>query len=98
MRDGHVTMLGGGLIHPVLFRLGLRVLFGAVQRRIGDYAGNRDGMRDVISKLDGVALNLPSAAFRCSQFVFIGIIAFFKAARESPRFLMCILCSVLCSC
>lgn len=81
-------MLGGVLIHAVLFRLGLRVFFRAVQCGVGDYAGNRNCMTDMIAELEGVALDLPSAAFRRSQLVLIGGVALLQAARERPRFLM----------
>jgi hypothetical protein len=32
---------------------------------VGDYAGNRDPVSDVVSELYGVALDLPSRAFGC---------------------------------
>jgi hypothetical protein len=88
-------MFGGVLIHAVLFRLGLRIFFRAVQRGVGDYAGYRDGMSDMISELDGIALDLPSGAFCGSKLVLIGIVAFLKATRERARFLVCSFCCVL---
>jgi hypothetical protein len=88
-------MLGGVLIDTVLFRLGLRVFFRAVQCSVGDYAGNRNCMTDMIAELEAVALDLPSAAFRRSKLVFIGVVALLKAARERPRFLMGSFCFVL---
>jgi hypothetical protein len=60
-----MTMLGGVLIDAVLFRLFLRVFLHAVQCGVGDYAGKRDPVSDVVSELYGVALDLPSRAFGC---------------------------------
>ena len=88
-------MLGRVLIDAVLLRLGLRVFFHAVSCGVGDYAGYRDGMGDMISELDGVALDLPGGAFRRRKLVFIGVVAFLKAASERPRFLMGGFCRVL---
>jgi len=81
-------MLSGVFIHTVLFRLGLRVFLHAVHFGIRDHAGNRNFMTDMIAELEGVAVELPSAAFRRSKLVLIGGVARLKAARERPRFLM----------
>jgi len=81
-------MLGGVLIHTVLFGLGLRVFLHAVHLGIGDHAGNRYFMTYMIAELEGVAVELPSAAFCRSKLVLIGRVARLKAARERPRFLM----------
>jgi hypothetical protein len=88
VRHGHVTMLGRVLIDAVFLGLGLRVFFHAVCRGVRDYAGYRDGMRDMISELDGVALDLPSGTLRRRKFVLIGVVALLKAASERPSFLM----------
>ena len=88
MRHGHVTVLGRVLIDAVLLRLGLRVFFHAVRCGVRDYAGYRDGMRDVLSELDAVALDFPGGAFRRRKFVLIGVVALLKAAGEGPCFLM----------
>jgi len=60
VRGSHVTVLGGVLVHAVLFCLGLRVFLHAVHFGIGDHAGNRDFMADMIAELEAVALDLPS--------------------------------------
>jgi hypothetical protein len=88
-------MLGGVLIHAVLFCLGLGVFLHAVHFGIRDHAGNRDCMTNVIAELEAVALDLPSAAFRRTKVVLIGVFSFLKAAREGPYFLMCGFCCVL---
>ena len=45
-------MLGGVLIHAVLFCLGLGVFLHAVHFGIRDHAGNRDCMTNVIAELE----------------------------------------------
>ena len=88
-------MLCRVLIDAVLLRLGLRVFFHAVRCGVGDYAGYRDGMRDMISELDGVTLDFPGGAFRRRKLVLIGVVALLKAASERPCFLMGGFCRVL---
>src|SRR5580692_7607731 len=90
-------MLGGVFIHAVFFRLSLRVFLHAMHCGVCDYAGNRDGMTYMFSERDGVTLDLPSAAFRRSEFVLVGVVALLKAASERPRFLVGRFCCVLCS-
>src|ERR1700686_373370 len=53
-------------------------------------------MTYVISELDGVAFDLPGAAFRRSKLVLGGVVALLKAASESPCFLVGSFCCVLC--
>jgi hypothetical protein len=53
-------------------------------------------MTNVIAELKAIALDLPSATFRRSKVVLIGVLALLKAARERPYFLMGGFCCVLC--
>jgi hypothetical protein len=59
-----MTMLGGVLVHPVLFRLFLRVFFHAVQCGVGDYAGDRDRVSHMISELCWFSLKWRDEVFR----------------------------------
>lgn len=88
-------MLGGTLSHTVLFGLALHVFFHAMHCGIRDHAGDRDRMTDMLAQLDGIAGDLPSAAFRRSELVLIGRIARLKAARDRPHFLVGGFCFVL---
>src|ERR1700688_1106359 len=54
-------------------------------------------MTYMISELDGVAFDLPGAAFRRSKLVLGGIVALLKAASKSSCFLVGGFCCVLCS-
>ena len=81
-------MLGGVLAHAVLFCLALHVFLHAVHCGIGHRAGNRNRMADMIAELDGIAADLPGAAFRRSELVLISAIARLKAASERPHFLV----------
>src|SRR5712691_8523186 len=81
-------MLGGVLIYAALSCLGLHVFLHPVHCGIGDHAGNRNRMTDMLAELDSVAPDLPGAALRRSELVLIGAIARLKAARERPRLLM----------
>src|ERR1700730_2232016 len=54
-------------------------------------------MTYMISELDGVAFDLPSAAFRRGNLVLVGVVALLKAASKSACFLVRSLCCVLCS-
>jgi hypothetical protein len=45
-------------------------------------------MTDMLAEVEGVGFDLPSAAFRRSEPVLIGIVALLKAAPERPCFLM----------
>lgn len=81
-------MLSGVLVHTVLFGLGLHIFLHAVHFGIGDHAGNRNFMTDMIAEFEGIAVELPSATFRRSKLVLIGRVARLEAARERPRFLM----------
>src|ERR1700676_1959451 len=67
IRYRQVTILGGVLTHAVLFCLGLSVFLHAVHFGIGDHAGNRNRMTNMIAELEGVALDLPSPTFRRSN-------------------------------
>jgi hypothetical protein len=51
------------LTHIVLSRLGLSVLLLAENGGIGDHARDRNRMTGTITELEGVALDLPVAAF-----------------------------------
>src|SRR5882762_3536756 len=95
IRCRQVAMLGGVLTHAVLFCRVLSIFLHAVHCGIGDHAGNPNRMTDMIAELDGVALDLPSAAFRRSKIVLIGVLGLLKAAGERPRFLMSGFCCVL---
>jgi hypothetical protein len=53
---------------------------------MGDHAGNRNRMTDVLAELDAVALDFPSAVFRRSKFVLISVVALLQAASERPCF------------
>jgi len=88
-------MLGGVLTHAVLFCLGLNVFLHAVHFGVGNYAGNRNRMTNMIAEREGVALYVPRTTFRRSNLVLIGVVALLKAARECPRFLMRGFCCVL---
>src|ERR1700675_433939 len=88
-------MLGRILTHAVLFCLGLRIFLHAVHFGIGDHAGNRNRMTDMITELEAVTLDLPSAAFRRCKLVLISVVTVLKAARKRPRFLMGGFCCVL---
>src|SRR3979490_1982253 len=89
-------MLGGVLTHAVLFCRVLSIFLHAVHCGIGDHAGNPNRMTDMIAELDGVALDLPSAAFRRSKIVLIGVLALLKAA-ESVRVFLWVVFVVSCA-
>jgi hypothetical protein len=84
IRNGHVTVLGGFLVHTMLFCLFLCVFFHPVHFGMGDCACDRNRMPNVFAEFNAVALDLPSAPFlRCQQ-VFVGAVTVLKAACESP--------------
>src|ERR1700730_6294111 len=95
MRRGHVTVLGGTFIHAVLSLRRFCIFFHPVHFGVGHHTGNRHCMTDMLAEIEGVALDLPSAAFRRSKLVLIGV-HLFKATPERPYFLMsgfrCVLC------
>ena len=87
-RHLHVTMFRRIFVHIMFLGLGLSIFLGAMHFRIGNHAGDCDGVADVITQLVAVALEFPSAALRRSKFVFVSVIAFLQAARERPCFIV----------
>src|SRR5665213_2630318 len=80
-----MPMLGRVLVNAVFLRLGLSILFQAVERCGGNDASHRNCVPHMRRHLYGIALNLPGAASLRCQSIFIRVICFLQASSERPH-------------
>jgi len=81
-----VAMLGGILVHAMLFHFILGLLFGLMHVGMAHFAGHGYSVTPVRRKPDGLAVELPGAAIFGGQLVLVSALSLSQTASQRPDF------------